>query len=129
LATDLVIRAIAALAFVAATLPATAQQMPAPAAEVPMLDPYVPPSARPKTMRVPVATESASLDTQVEGKLRTRFEAAANGGATLTREQARSAGLGAIAEKFEAIDRAKRGAITFEDYLSYLRAQRAAINR
>ncbi|MEO5695165.1 MAG: hypothetical protein ABIQ72_18660 [Usitatibacter sp.] len=101
-----------------------AQTMPAPAAEVPMLDPYVPPSARPKSLKVPVATEGTGLDAQVEAKLRARFEAASNGQGALTREQARAAGLGAIVQQFEAIDRAGRGAITFEDYRRHLQQLR-----
>jgi hypothetical protein len=108
-------------------LAAVAQQMPLPAAETPMLDPYVPPSARPKTLRVPAASEGSGLQAQVERKLRARFEAAANGNPALTREQARAAGLGSIDQSFEAIDRAGRGSITFDDYRRYLQEQRAGV--
>lgn len=101
-----------------------AQTMPAPVAEVPMLDPYVPPGSRPKSMKVPAATEGEALEAQVVAKLRARFEAAANGKATLTRQQARAAGLGAIVEQFDAIDRTRTGAITFEDYRRHLRQLR-----
>ena len=53
-----------------------------------------------------------------------RFEAAAGPERTLTRAQARSAGLGAIADQFDAIDRARRGAIRFEDYERFLELRR-----
>ena len=50
------------------------------------------------------------------------FAAGPNG--TLTAAQARSAGLGAIADQFGAIDRAGRGAIRFADYERFLELRR-----
>ena len=105
-----------------AAFPALAQSPPA-TFEVDMLDPWVPPAVRAKakssaTLAPP--TRGAELDAQVDRKLRQRFEAAASPDGTLTREQARAAGLGAIAAEFDAIDRAGRGAIRFEDYRRHL---------
>jgi hypothetical protein len=108
-----------------AVLPAVAQQMPAPTFETDMKDPWVPPATRAKAAAKPLVAPAAgaALDAQVEAKLRKRFAQAASRDGTMTREQARVAGLGAIADRFDSIDRAGRGAIRFEDYLSYLRAQ------
>jgi hypothetical protein len=96
------------------------------AAEVPMLDPWVPPHVREKAAAgaMPAATEGDALREQVRAKLRRRFEAATGPEGTLTREQARSAGLGAIADQFDAIDRARRGTIRFEDYERFLELRR-----
>jgi hypothetical protein len=104
---------------------AHASQSPAAVAEAPMLDPWVPPAVREKARAAPyVASEGAALREQVRAKLKRRFDAAAGAGGTLTREQARSAGLGAIADQFDAIDRARRGAIRFEDYERFLELRR-----
>ena len=121
-------RPLAILVVVLGMAPAMsmAQAMPPPASEVPMLDPYVPPSARPKSLKSPASTEGPTLQAQVDAKLRARFEAAAGGQGPLTRGQARAAGLGAIADDFDAIDRAGRGAISFEDYQRHLREKRTA---
>lgn len=101
---------------------APAQQPGAAVAEVPMLDPWVPPAVRAKSSAapLPVETRGEALRAQVRAKLKRRFEAAAGAGGALTREQARAAGLGAIAAGFEAIDRGGRGAVTFEDYERFL---------
>jgi len=120
LRTDLYLRVMAMLVL-AAPVGLAAQQMPPPVSEVPMLDPYVPPSARPKNLRVPIATEGSELQAQVERKQRARFDAASGGSATITRAQAIAGGLGSIAANFEAIDTARRGAVTFEEYRAYLR--------
>jgi hypothetical protein len=114
-------------AAILAMLPAAAQQMPAPTFETDMKDPWVPPATRAKAATKPLVEPAAgtALDAQVEAKLRKRFAEAASADGTLTREQARAAGLGSIAERFDAIDRASRGAIRFEDYLAYLKSQRA----
>ena len=95
------------------------------ASEVPMLDPWVPPEVREKARATPhLPTEGAALREQVRAKLKRRFDAAAEPSGTLTREQARSAGLGAIADQFGTIDRAGRGAIRFEDYERFLELRR-----
>ena len=63
--------------------------------EAPMLDPWVPPEVREKAMMTAPtpATEGEQLRAQVRAKLKRRFDAAAGAAGTLTREQARSAGL------------------------------------
>ena len=111
---------LAALLF--AALPVPGQQLPEAIFEVEMRDPWVPPALRAKSLRpAQEATRGAALEAQVERKLRARFMAAASPDGTLTREQARASGLGAIAADFAAIDRPGRGAIRFEDWQRYLR--------
>ena len=117
--TDL-FRKLVASVLLALAHPVAAQQGKA-VAEVPMLDPWVPAEVREKAAAAPyVATEGAALREQVRAKLKRRFEAAAGSAGTLTRDQARSAGLGAIADRFDAIDRAGRGLVRFEDYERFL---------
>ena len=95
--------------------------------ETPMLDPWVPPALREKRAVEPPA-EGAALRAQVERKLRGAFDAAARPhGGTLTREQARDAGFGFIANHFEAIDRRGAGRVTFDDYRRFLRERGAAL--
>jgi hypothetical protein len=91
-------------------------------AEVPMLDPWVPPATAKAAETLPKAKRGADLRAEVERKLRADFDAAAPQG-TLTRDQARAAGLGFIANHFEAIDRRGAGAVRFEDYAAFLRSR------
>jgi len=109
-------------------LPAVAFAQPAGKAviEVPMLDPWVAPEVieKARSAAPAVATEGAALRAQVRAKLKRRFDAAADSSGALTRERARSAGLGAIADQFGAIDRAGRGAIRFEEYERFLELRR-----
>ena len=94
-----------------AALPAAAHDL--------MRDPWVPPHV--KGSESYVEARGDALHKQVEQKLRRQFEAAdATKSGTLTREQARAAGLGYIAENFEAIDRARAGVVRFEDVRRYL---------
>lgn len=122
---DLLRALVAAVLF---ALPAAAGAQPAGKAvsEVPMLDPWVAPEVieKARSAAPAVATEGAALRAQVRAKLKRRFDAAADSSGALTREQARSAGLGAIADQFGAIDRAGRGAIRFEDYERFLELRR-----
>ena len=84
-----------------------------------------PPQVVEKARLTPVpATEGETLKQQVRAKLKRRFDAAAAPDGTLTASQARSAGLGAIADQFGTIDRAGRGAIRFEDYERFLELRR-----
>jgi hypothetical protein len=97
---------------------------PEPQMQAPMRDPWVPPHARPQTATPP--TEGAALKAQIEAKLRAGFEAAAAQRAgTLTREQAKAAGLGYVAENFERIDTRRSGRVSFDDVKRYLRSQGA----
>ncbi|MGZ5106303.1 MAG: hypothetical protein ACXWHB_17265, partial [Usitatibacter sp.] len=69
---------------------------------------------------------AAALDAQVEEMLRADFEKSATQGA-LTREAARAAGLGFVAENFDAIDAARRGAVRFEDLKRFLKERGARL--
>ena len=94
------------------------------AAEMPMLDPWVPPAVRAKAAAARVEpVQGEALRAAVDAKLKARFDVAAGGTGTLTREQAAAGGLGAIARDFAAIDRRGAGRISFEDYRQYLRAR------
>jgi hypothetical protein len=88
--------------------------------ERPMCDPCVPQVLR-KQARVAAEapTRGASLQAQVEAKLRAPFDAAAVDG-VLTRDRAAAAGLGFIARHFDEIDREGRGTIRFGDYRRFL---------
>jgi hypothetical protein len=102
-----------------------AAAVPAASTEAPMLDPWVPPATRAKALRepVPVATRGEALKAQVEGKLRSRFEAAAGPAGALTLGQAKASGLGFIANHFAAIDRQGDGRVTLDEYLEFLRSR------
>jgi hypothetical protein len=99
------------------------------AADAPLpRDPWVPPAVRAQAAAQPQAEPSrgAALQAQVERKLRAAFEAADPGGTgRITREQARAAGLGGVAEQFDRIDTQRRGSVSFEDYKRYLRSRGA----
>jgi len=120
LRTDL--RLLLAAGAIALALPFNAAGQGA-AAEVPLLDPWVPPALRAKAAADRVEpSHGAALRAQAEAKLEARFAAAAGEGGTLTREQAAARGLGAIARDFDSIDRRRAGRISFEDYRQFLRA-------
>jgi hypothetical protein len=121
--------AIAAASLAASfPLPLLAQS-PKATAEVPMLDPWLPPAVRKELTVAPAAAEGAALRAQVERKLRDSFDAAArDSNGALTREQARSAGLGFIANHFDAIDRRGAGVVRFEDYKRFLKERGAALD-
>jgi hypothetical protein len=99
------------------------------AADAPLpRDPWVPPQARAQAAAQPRTepTRGAALQTQVERKLRAAFEAADRAGTgRITREQARVAGLGGLAEQFDRVDVQRRGSVSFEDYKRYLRSRGA----
>jgi len=86
--------------------------------EVPMRDPWVPPEVA-KQARLTPPSSGVELRQEVERKLHARFDAAAPSG-TLTREEARAAGLGFIDRHFDAIDRRHAGRVSFEDYRRFL---------
>lgn len=90
----------------------------------PLCDPCVPPQLRGVTPAP--QTYGTQLQAQVERKLRQSFDAAdlARTGA-LTREQAKAAGLGLVADHFDRIDTRGTGKVTFEDLKRYLRARGA----
>ena len=82
-------------------------------------DPWVPPQLKRSTTYV--ETRGDALRAQVDRKLREQFDTAdvAKAG-VLTRAQAQAAGLGYIAENFDAIDRSRSGFVRFEDVQRYL---------
>ena len=92
-----------------------------------MCDPCLPPAVQKAATIKRAPTEGTTLRAEVEQRLRAPFDAAAREG-VLTREQAAAAGLGFIARNFDAIDRAGRGAIRFEDYKAFLRERGAALD-
>jgi hypothetical protein len=88
-------------------------------------DPSVPPAVRERARNEPHAPH-ADLHAQVEAKLRRSFDAAdIEHRGSITRDQARAAQLGIVADNFEAIDSAHTGRVTFEDYKRFLRARGA----
>jgi hypothetical protein len=85
-------------------------------------DPALPPHAIPRRKSaVETPTHGAALKAQVEHKLRQRFEAAdLERRGSITREQARAAGLGLVVREFDRIDTARTGRITFDDFRRFL---------
>ena len=90
-----------------------------------MRDPWVPPEVA-KQARVTAPSSGIELRQEVERKLRARFAAAAPSG-SLSREEARAAGLGFIDRHFDAIDRSHAGRVSFEDYRRFLVARGALL--
>jgi hypothetical protein len=89
-------------------------------------DPWLPPSVRKSAATSAPSPTGTALKTQAIDKLRASFmRADVDGVGTITREQARAAGLGLVVARFDAIDPAGRGRIGFDDFLRYLRAQGA----
>ncbi|NYE62954.1 hypothetical protein FHW58_004176 [Duganella sp. 1224] len=81
-------------------------------------EPYLPPALR-KPLRD--ATGTALLRYQPMQKLKKRFEAAdVDGSGTLSREEARQAGLTVVDKNFDHIDTAQRGAVSFDDLKTFL---------
>jgi hypothetical protein len=83
------------------------------------MDPWVAPEARIRSAEPPAA--GAALEAQALARLKRRFDAAdVQRSGVLTRAQAERAGLGFVARRFEQIDRAGRGAVSFDDLQRYL---------
>jgi hypothetical protein len=93
--------------------------MPPVARSSPAYEPYLPPALR-KPLRD--ATPGAVLlRYQPMQKLRKRFEAAdQDGSGTLSRDEARKAGLTVVDKNFDHIDTAQRGNVSFDDLQTYL---------
>ena len=104
--------------------------MPSHAQALQLRDPWVPDTVKSKRASAgedQVATRGAALRAQVEQKLRDAFDTAdTEGRGSITREQARAAGLGKIVREFAEIDGTGTGRITFDDYRRHLRARGAA---
>ena len=109
-----------------AVFPALAQSPPA-TMETPLRDPWVSPDLR-KPAPTP-APQGAALRAQVERKVKVGFDAAdVNRSGTLTREQARAAGLGYVAKHFDEIDQKRAGAVSFDDVKRFLRSRGAQLD-
>ena len=92
---------------------------------VELRDPWIPPAVRAQPHHGQ-ETRGDVLRGQVERKLRESFDAAdVDGRGSITREQARAAHLGVVEQNFDAIDTARTGRVTFEDFRRYLRARGA----
>jgi hypothetical protein len=82
-------------------------------------EPYLPPALR-KPLR-DASTGTALLRYQPMEKLKKRFEAAdLDGNGTLSRDEARQAGLTVVDKNFDHIDTAQRGAVSFDDLKAFL---------
>lgn len=123
----LVLAATALTLALGALMPARAATSPPATIETPLRDPWVPPELR-KAPSAP-APQGAALRARVERKLKAGFDAAdVSGSGTLTREQARGAGLGYIARHFDEIDRQRAGAVSFDDVKRFLRGRGAQLD-
>jgi hypothetical protein len=82
-------------------------------------EPYLPPALR-KPLR-DASTGTALLRYQPMQKLKKRFDAAdLDGSGTLSREEARQAGLTVVEKNFDHIDTGQRGAVSFDDLKTFL---------
>ena len=90
-------------------------------------EPYLPPALR-KPLRE-ASNGTALLRYQPMQKLKQRFEAAdLDGSGTLSRDEARRAGLTVVDKNFDHIDTAQRGAVSFDDLKAYLIQRREEAN-
>lgn len=93
----------------------------------PLQDPWVPAAVRQKNLRLLEETSGATLNAQVEAKLKAEFDFAdITRSGMLTRQHASNAGLGYIVKHFAAIDRNKTGWVRFADVQEFLRARAMA---
>jgi carboxypeptidase C (cathepsin A) len=114
---------VAPMASAAETPPPTAAMPPA-VFETALRDPSLPEPLRHLAPAPP--SHGKAFQDQVSERLRALFDAGAGREpGRLTREEARAAGLGFIVAHFDAIDAARRGWITFEDFERYLTERRA----
>ncbi|WP_229262706.1 EF-hand domain-containing protein [Duganella radicis] len=117
---------VMAMSQAGAQTPATDPVAPAPAAvrSTPAYpEPYLPPALR-KPLR-DATTGPVLLRYQAMQKLKKRFDDAdLDGSGTLTRDEARKAGLGFIDKNFEHIDTYQRGNVSFDDLKAYLMQRR-----
>jgi hypothetical protein len=105
---------------------ATAQSPPA-TIETTIRDPWVPPELR--TPAPTPAPRGAALRAEVERKLKAGFDRAdVDRSGTVTRDQARAAGLGYIVKHFDDIDRQRAGAVSFDDVKHFLRGRGAQLD-
>jgi hypothetical protein len=97
--------------------------------------PDTPPAARgtqpylPPALRKPLGQGAVLLRYQSVQKLKKRFEAAdVDGSGTLSRDEARRAGLTVVDKNFDHIDTAQRGQVSFDDVQTFLIQRREEAN-
>lgn len=106
---------------------ASAQVALPPVFEAQNCDPCVPASVRQKAIAA-APLPAQTLPEAVTQRLKARFDAAdVNRTGTLTRAQAEAGGFGFIALNFDAMDRRKVGAVTFDDVAMFLRSRGAKL--
>ncbi|AKM00266.1 MULTISPECIES: EF-hand domain-containing protein [Burkholderia cepacia complex] len=111
-----------AAASVSAFAQASDAAAPARARQAQLGDPYVPPAARKPTAGT--QTTGAALHAQVVRKLARQFDAAdTQSTGSITEAQARSAGLGYVANHFRQIDSGGSGRVSFADVQRYMQAR------
>ena len=119
--------ALAVIAGPVSAVRAAPAQSPPATIETTIRDPWVPPELR--TPAPTPAPQGAALRAQVERKLKAGFDAAdVNRSGTVTRDQARAAGLGYVVRHFDDIDRQRAGAVSFDDVKRFLRARGAQLD-
>jgi carboxypeptidase C (cathepsin A) len=104
-----------------------AAALPEAALQTPHRGPWVPPAAR-AAARLEASAHPAqhaqSLQAQAEARLRLRFEAAAGPAGRLTRDQARAAGMAAVARALDEQGAPPQASLSAGDWLAHLRAVR-----
>lgn len=112
--------ATAAVSHAGAQAPATEAAAPPAVRSAPAYpEPYLPPALR-KPLR-DYSSGPVLLRYQAMQKLKKRFDDAdQDGNGTLSRDEARKAGLGFVDKNFDHIDTAQRGNISFDDLKTYL---------
>jgi len=121
--------AVLAVVVLGAAAPARAATVQSPPAtiETTIRDPWVPPELR-TPPRSP-APQGAALRAEVERKLKAGFDRAdVDRSGTVTRDQARAAGLGYLVKHFDDIDRQRAGAVSFDDVKRFLRGRGAQLD-
>jgi carboxypeptidase C (cathepsin A) len=102
-----------------AETPPSSAAMPPAVFETALRDPSLPEPLRHLAPEPPA--HGKAFEAQVSQRLRSLFDAAqGREPGRLTKEEARAAGLGFVAAHFDAIDAARRGSVTFEDFERYL---------
>ncbi|SDG93984.1 MULTISPECIES: EF-hand domain-containing protein [unclassified Duganella] len=114
-----VIAAAGVTAYASAQTPGQDQGVPTVTRGAPTYEPYIPPALR-KPLR-DAGASAVLLRYQPMQKLRKRFDAAdLDGNGMLSRDEARSAGLGVVDKNFDHIDTTRRGKVSFDDLQTYL---------
>jgi hypothetical protein len=110
---------LVAMAHAGAQTPGQDQPGPSMTRNTPAYEPYIPPALR-KPLR-DASPGPVLLRYQPMQKLKQRFDAAdLDGSGTLSREEARRAGLTVVDQNFDHIDTAQRGNVSFDDLKTYL---------